>query len=51
MVAFLITAFHDESGWLILACLSLFVCVVVGSTPEAASAIGCHPYEGRRRLG
>jgi hypothetical protein len=51
MVAFLITAFHDESGWLILACLSLFGCVVVGSTPEAASAIGCHPYEGRRRLG
>lgn len=36
MAAFLTTAFNDKSGELTLACLALFVSVVVSSTPEAA---------------
>jgi hypothetical protein len=44
MATFLTTALHDGSGWVILACLTLFVGVVVGLYTPRGSEISSHPY-------
>ena len=44
MTAFLDTALHDGSSWLILACLVLFA-GVVGLYTRTGSGINPHPYE------
>ena len=45
MAAFLDTALHDGSPWFMLACLVVFVGVVVGLYTRTGSGIGSHPYE------
>jgi hypothetical protein len=45
MAAFLTTALQDGSGWLILACLAVFVGVVTGLYTRSGSEISFHPYE------
>ena len=44
MATFLTTALLDGSGWVILACLTLFVGVVVGLYTRSGSEISSHPY-------
>lgn len=44
MSDFLTTAWHDGSVWLILACLAVFVGVVVGLYTRSGSEISAHPY-------
>jgi hypothetical protein len=45
MAAFLDTALHDGSPWVVLACLVVFVGVVVGLYTRSGSGISSHPYE------
>jgi hypothetical protein len=45
VAAFLDTALHDGSPWLVFACLALFVGVVVGLYTRTGSGISSHPYE------
>ena len=44
MVVFLTTVWHHGSGWLLLACLSVFVGVVTGLYTRRGSEISFHPY-------
>ena len=44
MAALLITALHDGSWWLVLACLSVFVSPVVGLYTRRGSEISFQPY-------
>ena len=44
MAAFLHTALHDGSLWLVLVCLLVFVGVAVGLYTRSGSGIGSHPY-------
>jgi hypothetical protein len=41
---FLTTAWHDGSVWLIVACLTVLVGVVVGLYTRIGSEISAHPY-------
>jgi len=45
MAAFLDTALHDGTPWLVLACLVVLAGVVVGVYTISGSGIGHHPYE------
>lgn len=45
MAAFLDTALHDGSPWLVLVCLLMFVGVSVGLYTRSGSGISSHPYE------
>jgi hypothetical protein len=42
---YLTTALHDGSVWLVVACLAVFVGVVVGLYTRSGSEISVHPYE------
>jgi hypothetical protein len=44
MTAFLTTALHNGSLWLVLACFVLFVGVGVGVYTRTGSGISAHPY-------
>ena len=44
MAGFLNTTWHDGSVWLIVACLTVFVGVVVGLYTRSGSEISAHPY-------
>ena len=44
MAAFLDTALHDGSLWLVLVCLLVFVGVAVGLYTRSGSGISSHPY-------
>jgi hypothetical protein len=45
MAAFLDTALHDGTPWVVLACLVVFAGVVVGLYTRNGSGINSHPYE------
>jgi hypothetical protein len=44
MGEFLTTALHDGSVWLIVACVTVLVGVVVGLYTRSGSEISAHPY-------